>query len=88
MRQWKTEVQSRGRDNVSTSYQTFNLLKARGLVTQWRAREEAEGKPKRKLSPITWYVLEELIWQFFREKDKAGDTLEKIIIKDTKANGF
>jgi hypothetical protein len=91
MRGWKTEVATVGGDEdkfISTSYKTYTLTEASAIISQLRAGEQEIGKPKRKLKPISRYILEELIQQYFRKGAKRGTILEMITIEDTRKNGL
>ena len=78
----------RDEKSVSTVYKTYSLLEVRKILTNIRRTEENAGLPKRKLSPVFRYVLEELYRVYFDEHAPKGAVLEKIKIKDTKNYGI
>jgi hypothetical protein len=51
-------------------------------MNKLRAVEIAAGLPKRKVNPITTYLLEELIQVYFRGHAPKGETFEKITIEE------
>jgi hypothetical protein len=88
LRHWETEIHAKsgsGR-NISaiTSFKTYSLKEAGEVMRNQRAADAAAGLPKRKVNPITTYLLEELIQMYFRDYAPRGDTLEKIMIEDQK----
>ena len=82
----ETEIQavsgSGPKRSAITSFKTYSLKEAGEIMHEQRAAEMAAGLPKRKVTPITTYLLEELVQMYFRNYAPKGDILEKIIIKD------
>jgi hypothetical protein len=90
MRRWKTEIHSVDKGDGSsptTAFKTFNLLEAKAILTKIRTNEAAAGLPRRSISPISRYILEELIENFLKN-DAKDNELVKITIEDTKYNGI
>lgn len=89
MRNWKTEIHTvggeAGEDAFSTCYKTYNLVRARQVINKIRKRDNT---PKRKVAPVSVYILEELIETYFKDYAQEGAVLEKIIIKDSKHEGL
>ena len=91
MRQWRTQIHTRGGDAnelSSTSYKTYSLKEARGIMTQFRTGLMNESGVKPAIAPISRWILDECIRLFFKDKAKHSEVLEKIIIEDTKHNGI
>ena len=88
MRGWKTEMHLRDDESVSTVYKTYSLLDVRKVLTSIRRDEQNAGLPKRKLSPVFRYVLEDLYNMYFKDYAPKGAILEKIKIEDTKNYGI
>jgi len=88
MRGWRTSMELRGGKEQEmssiTSYKTYNMLEAKGVINQIRAAEMGEGRPKRKISPVARYLLDELIRKYFKYDAPRGITLERITIKDNR----
>jgi hypothetical protein len=91
-RGWKTSVSKWSgegpNESYSTSYKTYSLQEAGALIAKYRGKEAEAGLPKRKIKPVSRYVLEELIWQFLNKDAPDGATLEMIIVEDTRAHGL
>lgn len=92
MRSWRTEMHIRGGEDYpescSTIYKSFSMKQVKEVLDSIRGPEVAEGLPKRKLKPISRYILEHLIQVYFEEYAPKKAILEKIIIKDTKDYGL
>jgi len=92
MRVWKTEIHLvEGEDtsrSSSTIFKSYSLLQAKSVINKARAAEIATGKEKRKLSPVSSYILDELITKYFEDTKGKDVILEKIVIKDTKGYGI
>jgi len=92
MRGWRTSMRLRGGGErnmaIITSFKTFSILDAKGIIDRVRLAEEAEGKPKRKLTPVSRYLLDELIFKYFKEDAPRGTVLEMIMIEDNKNYGI
>ena len=58
------------------------MKQAGEIMNKIRRAEKAAGKPKRKVSPITTYLLEEQIQMYFRDYAAKGGTLETIRIRE------
>ena len=71
----------------STSYKTYSLAEVKIILDKIRKKEILAGLPKRNLSPVTRYIMEELIDQYFKNYAPKGAILEMIIIKDSKRYG-
>lgn len=87
VREWKTQMETvggrDGKDSCSTIYKTYNLPQARRLLNFIRLRDKT---PRRKVSPVSAYILEDLIHIYLSEHASNGAVLEKITIKDSKHN--
>ncbi len=83
---WGTEINVRGgsghSDSIISSYKTYSLKQAGEVMNKIRSAEIAAGKPKRKVTPIITYLLEELIHVYFKDYAPKGDILNEIIIED------
>ena len=71
----------------STSYKTYRMPEVKDILDKIRKKEALAGLPKRNLSPVTRYILEEMIDQYFKKYAPKGAVLEMIIIKDSKRYG-
>jgi hypothetical protein len=74
--------------SVSTSHKSYRLLDVKNLVNKVRTAEVSKGLPHRKLSPVSSYLLDELIDKYFKEHGNDTVVLEEIVIKDTKQYGI
>jgi len=84
MRAWHTTLSTGGVGFIgsyTTSFKTYSLRQAGGVMNKIRAAEEAAGLPKRKINPMAVYLLEELIQTYF-EKSPGKDTLISIDIEE------
>jgi hypothetical protein len=92
MRKWKTTtdfVSGTGLErSVGTSHKTFKLKEVGEIIRLDRERSAQQGLPKRKLNPITAYVLDFIIDQFLLDSSREGSILQKITIEDSKENGL
>jgi len=90
MRGWRTAIHLRGGEGMElssiTSYKFYNMQETKAIIEQIRAGEKEEGKPRRKLKPISRYLLEEMIRKYFKNEAPRGTTLEKIEIEDNRHN--
>ena len=68
-----------GRESYTTSYRSLGPRQVKEIIDKIRLRDHT---PKRKVSPVFTYILEELIESFFFHH--RNETLEKVIIKDRK----
>ena len=72
-----------GHPSSSTAYKTYGLLNIKDVISKVRVAEIRKGMPKRKLSPVFRYLLDELIDNYFKDECRKGEVLEKIEIEDT-----
>jgi len=72
----------------STVYKTYSLMEVKNILTRIRLEEKSEGQPERKLAPVTRWLLEELIHQYFKTYAPKGAILQKIVIEDSKRYGI
>lgn len=86
MRAWHTTLVTEagvGRKRGSiTSFKTYDLRQAGKIMNEIRAAEEAAGLPKRKINPMSVYLLEELTRMYFESYASKGDTLTSIDIEE------
>ena len=86
MRSWHTVLTTEGgvgsRRSCITSYKTYNLKLAGEVMNKVRSVEEAAGLPKRKINPISVYLLEGLIQTYFKSCASKGDILISIDIEE------
>jgi hypothetical protein len=92
LRAWRTAMYLRGgegHDKASiTSCKSYSPRELRNVIIKIRDAEMAEGKPKRKLSPVSRYLLDELICKYFKIDAPKGHVLEMIVIEDNKYYGI
>jgi len=84
---WKAEIHTRGGSGTRnrsaiTSFKSYTLKQAGETMHRQRAEDIAAGLPKRKVNPITTYLLEDLVQLYFRDYASKGDTLEMIRVED------
>lgn len=88
MRSWKTELHltsGEGQTRSSaTCHKTYKIRDIKDIINPIRRDEVKRGLPRRKLNPVASYLIDVLIDKFLTERSKHGETLEKIVIKDTK----
>ena len=88
MRAWKTEMHLASGEGLTrssaTCYKTYKIKDIRDIINPIRRDEVKRGLPKRKLVPVASYLLDVLIENFLTGRARNGETLEEIIIKDTK----
>lgn len=63
------------------SYKNFSLSETMGIVNQMRTAEMAKGEPKRKLKPLSRYLLDHLLHKYLEEDAPRGRMLEMIVIE-------
>jgi len=71
------------RKAISTSFENFKMTQIGVVLNRARDLDVEAGRPKRKLAPITTYLLEHMIQKYFTKYAPKGDILELIEIKDT-----
>ena len=67
----------------STSFESFKMNNVGKVLNRARNADIAAGRPKRKLSPISTYLFEHLIQEYFTKYATKDVILEQITIKDT-----
>jgi len=81
MKRWETEIHLvgsvDGKESHTTSYRSLGPRQVKEILEKIRKRDNT---PKRKVSPVFSYILEELTDSCFGEYRNL--TLEKIVIKD------
>lgn len=86
MRVWHTTSCRKGgvgsRRSSITSFKTYNLKQAGEVMNKIRSAEAAAGLPKRKINPISVYLLDGLIQMHFENQISKGDTLISIDIEE------
>jgi len=93
MRVWKTEMHiivpgADGTPSDSASYQSYTLMQAKAVINRIRKEEQLAGLPRRKLAPVSRYLLEELIQRYFKNYSQRGGILVDIKIEDRKQYGI
>jgi len=92
MKTWGTSVYLGGggvsNETSITSFNSYSLIEIKDMIVRVRKAEIAEGKPKRKLSPVSTYILDELIRKYFENDAPRGNTLQMIIIEDKQQHGI
>ena len=87
MRIWKAEIVTTGgvagRESVISSFKTYKM---RDIPKVLKATRDVNALPKRKISPITTYILEKLIQEYFENSTRLGDTLRHITIEEGNEN--
>jgi hypothetical protein len=80
---WKIGVYMSGTTDRCTrsTFKSYSMPDVRKLVVNIRKEEEATGKHKRKISPITTWILEDAISKYMAEFSKDY-LLEKLEILD------
>ena len=86
MRAWDTTLRTDGgvgsKNSYTTSFKTYNLRQAGRIMNEIRAAEKADGLPKRKINPMSVYLLEELTRMYFESYASKGGTLISIDIEE------
>jgi hypothetical protein len=68
----------------SSTHRSFNMRQTAGIMNNIRRAEINAGMPRRKVAPVTVYLLEELFKTFFADYASKNYVLEKITIRDNK----
>lgn len=86
MRVWHTisttEAGVGRRRGSITSFKTYNLKQAGEVMNKIRSVEAAADLPKRKINPISTYLLEGLIQAYFKGRGSKGYILTSIDIEE------
>lgn len=64
-----------------SSHKPYTIVDVRKIVNRRRAKEVSEGKPRRRTTPVTPWLLDECVDLFIVE-DSEKYELEMIIIQD------
>ncbi len=86
MRVWHTTLSTMGgvggKRALTTSFKTYNLKQAGEIMNKIRSAEASADLPKRKINPISVYLLDGLIQMYFSDYAAKGDTLIGIDIEE------
>lgn len=90
MRSWLTEIETTGgvagNESATTSFKTYKLLDIGKVLRATRDAAVAAGHPKRKIAPVSTYLLERLTQDYFEDHARRGDTLTQIKIEEVYEN--
>jgi hypothetical protein len=90
MRSWSTEIQTvggvAGKESATTSFKSYKLADIGEVLRATREAAIAAGHPKRKIAPVSTYLLERLTRNYFEDYALRGDTLIQIKIEEVNGN--